>query len=333
MSDSPSAAIVAPTRPAVAAPLGYQRGPTRKEVERSDAVIDVKRDIHAPVALLIVGFALYVAYYAIRYDLGGSGIAAVGAGLGIMTAVKAAILVGFAMVVAGPLGVSFGGIGTATLKLAAIAVFTDGVTTWVDAGVTAAGGGAFTGAFGFSMISFPVALGVYWALLIYLFSMDPGDSWIVVIILAVFDSIIRTVLMVVVLNMILGWGGVAGASSALTTNSGATAAELEHITQLKEHGELTEAQEYIAGGRQSSLKGWTDDLYAAGCKNVYFELTPADINGRRSPTGLVLEMPSDPAERAKVFGVLKRYYAWLGVSMAAEDLADGGEHFINVGIR
>jgi hypothetical protein len=319
--------------PAMASPLGYQRGPTKKEIDRGDAVMDVKRDIHAPVGLLIAGLALYVAYYAIRYDLGGTGIAVVGAGLGIMTAIKAVILVGFAVMIAGPLGVSFGGLGTAALKLAAIAVFTDGVTTWIDAGVTAVGGGAFTGGFGFSMISFPVALGVYWGLLIYLFSMDPGDSWMVVMILAVFDSILRTVLMVVLLSAVLGWGGIAGAAGGLSTSSGATASELERMTQLKERNELAEAREYIAGGRQSSLKGWTDDLYAAGCKNVYFELSSADINGRRSATGLILEMPTDPAQRAKVFEVLRRYYAWLGMNLSAEDMPDEGTHFVDVGIR
>ena len=34
------------------------------------------------------------------------------------------------------------------------------------------------------MSEFPVALVIYWTLLIYLFSMDPGDSWMVVVILS-----------------------------------------------------------------------------------------------------------------------------------------------------
>jgi hypothetical protein len=317
--------------------LGYQRGPTKAEKDRGDVTMDVRRDIQAPVGFLIAGLLLYILYYAIRLDLGGGGIAAVSIGLGIMTAIKAAILVGFAVVVAGPLGVSFGGLGTAALKLAAIAVFTDGVTTWIDAGVTAIGGGAFAGGgFGFSMVSFPVALGIYWALLIYLFSMDPGDSWMVVMILSVFDGILRTVLMMVLLPMILGWGGGSGASVAgagLTTSSGASVEELEHIAQLKENGELAEAGEYIAGGRQAALKQWTEEWYAAGCKKVYFELTSADLNGRRSPQGVLLEMPTDKAKRAKVYEIMKRYYAAVGIPRDDGDLEDEGDGFVAVMLR
>ena len=87
-------------------------------------------------------------------------------------------------------GLAFGGIWTATLKLAAIAVFCDGVTTWVDAGVMKISGGFGGNMMGYGVMSFPVALGLYWVLLIYLFSMDSGDSWMVVMLLSVFDRIV-----------------------------------------------------------------------------------------------------------------------------------------------
>ena len=89
-----------------AAALGYQRGPTAREREKSDALIDMTRDVYVPTGLLVGGLLIYVSYYMFRYNLGVAGIVATMFGLSIMTAFKAAFLVGFALVVAGPLGVS-----------------------------------------------------------------------------------------------------------------------------------------------------------------------------------------------------------------------------------
>src|SRR5439155_16399317 len=185
------------------------------------------RDVYVPAALFVLGMLIYVGYYAIRYQLGGTGVAFVALGLGIMTAFKAAMLIGFALVVAGPLGVSFGGPATAALKLAALAVFTDGVITWVDAGTAKLAGG--TGAFE-GLLSFPVALACYWLLLIYLFSMDPGDSWIVVILLAVFDFIVRWVILLLLLKIVLGWGGAAAVNVPSFGGGGPPAGASEVVT-------------------------------------------------------------------------------------------------------
>src|SRR5262249_42876298 len=157
-----------------------------KDRMSSDVLLDKPRDLYVPCALLAVGILLYVGYYAMRLHLTGSGVITMSLALGMVTLFKAALLLGFAIAVADKLGVSFGGVLTAALKLAAIAVFCDGVTTWVDAGVGKLAGRAFQTFVGYGAISFPVALGIYWVLLIYLFSMDAGDSWMVVMLLSVF---------------------------------------------------------------------------------------------------------------------------------------------------
>ena len=43
-------------------PLAYQKGPTQRERERmsSATLMDMKRDVYVPVALLVVGFLIYV---------------------------------------------------------------------------------------------------------------------------------------------------------------------------------------------------------------------------------------------------------------------------------
>src|SRR5205814_9731387 len=122
---------------AAGVPLAYQSGPTRFERERGDVTMDMTTDVYAPVAFLLAGLTFYVGYYAFHYHMTPAGVAATTVGLSIMTAIKATFLIGFALVAAGPLGVSFGNPATAILKLAAMAAFNDGVTTWVDAGVAA----------------------------------------------------------------------------------------------------------------------------------------------------------------------------------------------------
>lgn len=342
-----AAAAPEPARPATArAPaspiVGYQRGPTQREQERvSDkTLIDSNRDIYVPVALLVVGMALYVGYYAWRYSMGGTGIAFASLGVGMMTAFKAALLVGFAFAVAGPLGVSFGGIWTAILKLAAIAIFTDGVTTWVDTGVAKVSGGGFGGGgfLGWGIISFPVALGIYWVLLTYLFSMDSGDSWLVVMILAVFDYIVRTVLLLLMLKLILSSGGVSGAIVPTLGGGGGSGSTLgdpmvARVEELKEADLLKEARDYIAGGRQAALSKPVEAWYAAGCKKVWFEVS-RDINGRLSPEAVIVELPRDKVKdkeaRARCFQILKEYMDEHDFGYDPEDVTDDGGAYMTV---
>jgi len=310
------------------AALSYQRGPTarEKECDRNANYIDSNRDIYIPVALLIIGLASYVAHYAVRYQMSGSGIGVVTLGISLMTAFKAALMIGFAMVVAGPLGVSFGGIGTAALKLAAIAVFSDGVSTWIDQFTTKiAGSGAFSG-----MLSFPIVIGIYWALLIYLFSMDPGDSWLVVILLAFFDMIIRWVILFIMLSFVMNMSGVASSaiSGAAGTANTVMSPTVEQFNELKEGKLLYEGAKYIADGRQTSLKPHVDAWYAAGAKKVHFHVS-RDINGNETTEGIVIELPTDKAARVKIFDAIKKYETDLQMG---DGETDDGEPYIFVEI-
>lgn len=327
-----SAAPVHATAAVAAAPasptLGYQRGPTAREKELTSnaTLVDMKRDIYMPSILLAIGFALYIGFYAYRYDLGGGEIAATGIGLAILTSFKAALLVGFALVAAGPLGVSFGGLWTACLKLAAIAVFCDGVTSWADHGMASISGG-----FGSGFISLPIALGIYWVLLIQLFSMDSGDSWMVVMVLTAFDWIVKMVLMMILMAMILSWGGVSGA--AIPTigggGSGGSSSMSAEIAEMKDAGMLEEARAFMKKGKQAVLSGPTEKWYAAGCPNVWFEVS-RDLNGRTEAGGLIVELPKDKAKRAECYTILKDYYKALNISVDPEDLEDDGERYMHV---
>jgi hypothetical protein len=313
-------------------PLTYQSGPTTRDTQRAAAnsQIDPNRDLYVPVALLIVGTLLYIGYYAIHYNLGGIAVISTSIGLTVMTLLETAVLFAFALAIAGPLGVSFGGVGTALLKLAAIAVFCDGMTTWADGLFSKyAGNLAGGGLLSFGIIGFPIAIGAYWTLLIYLFSMDPGDSWMVVVILAVFYRILRVVLLLLLLRFILSFGGIAGSAIGLPSLGGAQVSNpiIDEVDNAKAQNVLHEARKYAAdngrGAESPSINAW----YAAGATNVWFQ-TDRDINGHGPAFRIVVELPDDKISRAKCYDVARTYCNNNGESFIAQGLQDKGDPYL-----
>lgn len=327
---APAVAATTQRGAAVASPvLGYRTRATAEKEDRfsstSSTLMDKKRDVYVPTALLVAGLILNVAYYAFHHSMGVGGVAIATLGISVLTAFKAALLIGFAFAVAGPLGVSFGGIFTAVLKLAAIAVFSDGVTTWVEAGLEAAGSGGLS-----SLISFPVALACYWVLLIYLFSMDPGDSWLVVMLLAVFDQIVRWALLAVLMSTILGWGGVSSVGLRGSNSGGANAGSpmAAHVADLKDQGLLQEFRSY-AKSHQVILADQATAFYAAGAKTVWLEVS-WDINRKPSIHGMIVELPMEKDKRAQCFRIRNDYYKARFGEPVEEDLADTDEPYMDV---
>lgn len=326
-------AAPSPGRGVGGAAVGYQRGPTAREKELSATAkyVDPVRDIYTPVGLLIAGVLAYLAFYMIRYEARGGAIAGVLLGISIMTVFKTILMIGFAFIIAGPTGVSFGGVGTAILKLAAIAIFADGCQTWVDYGVEkmAGGGGFFNG-----WLSFPVVIAIYWGLMIYLFSMDGGDAWLVVILLAVFDMIVRWVLLFLFIAWIMsmagaGSSGTLGGGSGGGSSSGSMISETtEHFNELKDHKLIHEAAQYIAEGRQGALKDSVQAWYDAGAVKVYFAVD-RDINGKEEPSELVVEMPADKNKRKAIYDAINKYYTDLKIGDTATDT---GEKYEFIGI-
>ncbi|MDP9172693.1 MAG: hypothetical protein M3O30_02355 [Planctomycetota bacterium] len=330
---APAAAVAASAGAATAAiPLGYRRPPTGREIANGPQLIDMNRDVYAPIALMILGAILYLGYYAFRYSIGPVGMLTTSVGLAIMTVFETALLVAFAFVAAGPLGVSFGGIWTAVLKLAAIAIFCDGATTWVDGLIAKYGGGISGGVFGFGAIGFPVALGIYWSTLIYLFSMDPGDSWMVVVLLSVFYRIMRVVLLLLLLKLILSLGGVAGSAIALPTFGSAPAAvnpQIQWVEEARDHNVLREGREYVGkmslGVEAVPVNAW----YEAGAKNVWFELGK-DINGPTSAFQMIVELPQDKTARTKCFDIARAYYEGMKLTVDPTMFQDTGDPYLMV---
>ncbi len=316
-------------------PLAYQRAPTAREVERnsSKTLMDMKRDVYVPIALIFAGAALYVGYYAFRYHLGVPGMFAISLGLVIMTILETALLMGFALTVAGPLGVSFGGIGTAFLKLAALAVFCDGATTCVDGIVGRYSGGFGNSALGFGAIGFPVALGIYWFLLIYLFSMHPSDSWFVVGVLVAFYWIVRVVLVLLLLRLLFSIGGASTSSISLPSMGGAAPTSGNPIDQevddLNERHRLREGKKFAADTARTIEGQYVNDWYAAGSPNVWFGVE-LDINQKAEATEMIVELPTDATSRTKCFDIAKKYSAAYSVGYSPLSEKDPSSKYLIV---
>jgi hypothetical protein len=336
----PSAFAPAPVAAAPAAaggiPLAYQTGLTARQKELSSAktFIDPNRDLKVPALLLVAGIALYIGYYAIHYNLGAMAIVSTGLGLTVMTILETALLVCFALAIAGPLGVSFGGIGTALLKFAAVVVLSDGIGTWVDGILgryTAGIGGG--GVLGFGVIGFPIALAVYWCCLNYLFSMDAGDSWMVVVILAIFYRIIRVVVVMLLLKLILSFGGVGAAAIAIPSVTGQVAVNpvIDAVNAAKAQNVLHEAKKYAADNGRRAEAGYINDWYGAGAKNVWYQ-TSRDINGKGDAFQFVIELPDSPAARAKCYAISKKYFNDNKMYYSPSSVQDNGDPYLIVGL-
>jgi hypothetical protein len=317
-------------------PLEYRRARTAHELERDPArtIFDVKRDLYVPVVLIVVGAFLYIGYYAIEYHLGTSAFVSTGMGLAIMTLLETVILVGFALFIANPLGVSFGPVGSAILKLAAIAILCDGITTWVDGMVGKYTGGFGNSIFGFGMIGFPIALAVYWGALIYLFSMDHGDSWTVVAILSVFYRIVRIVLLFLLLNFFLHFGGIAvtlpsaGGGSVAPVSADPVSDEVDRATALNL---MKEARQYVIDFSRRAEASMVSGLYDAGSKNVWFMLD-RDLTGKTHPLCIVDELPNDKTHRAKCFDIAKSYFDENKLYYDPATFQDTGQRYLMINL-
>src|SRR6476646_9995009 len=114
---------------------------------------------------------------------------------------------------------------------------------------------------------------MYWILMIYLFSMDSEDSLQVVILLAIFDRVVKLLLAMLILKAIFSWGGMSAAATAIPSFGGGpppTANPLAvRVTELKETHGLEEARAFIKDGHQAVLSESVEAWYATGCPNVW----------------------------------------------------------------
>jgi hypothetical protein len=166
----------------------------------------------------------------------------------------------------------------------------------------------------------------------------------------VFDLIVRWALLIFLLSTIMSWGG---ASVSVPVPFGGTGGggggggggkssiidpDEEHLTEVREENRLREAKEYIDGGRQGVFGKSVADWYAAGCKNVWFEMGHGDINGRQEPVMLIVELPPKDQKQArlKCFQILQECQQALGYNSpgaTSRPVVDTGVKYLKVYVR
>ncbi|HEY1923170.1 MAG TPA: hypothetical protein VGG44_10510 [Tepidisphaeraceae bacterium] len=176
----PSAAIAAPAPAYIPAQnLNYRGEDHSPQSERFnfDNMNEPVRDLFVPTAMLVAGF-LGAILWVFLQPKAGPGIVMIMAFLtGAATLIKTAILIGLAFVIAPRLGISFGLVGPAILKFAAIIILVDTAELWMETAFKASGAisanGRTTGYIILPRIGLAttlISLSCY-----YLFSMDRND--------------------------------------------------------------------------------------------------------------------------------------------------------------
>ena len=203
---------------------GYNVKIGRKMVESMSRVVKVEhgeetdtqfmiREKIAPIILAVLGFMLYVAFTAATSNMYADEFAKefgeetervavwpIAVGIGIATVVATFFLTLGCFIAAKLLDTNFGDLRTAVLKLAAIYLMANGVTTmivyWLEG-------------MGWFYIYTSVGVGIYWILLMWLFELDGFEVFITASIFMLLQ--LGALFLVIVMIASMGMTGVAGA--------------------------------------------------------------------------------------------------------------------------
>jgi 23S rRNA pseudoU1915 N3-methylase RlmH len=353
LAEEPKVAV-APVMRAVAAPaianpgganaagkrtLNYRSGPTKRDRDAAklDNTVDKVREVYVPTGLLVVGFLMLVGYAFTNFGGGGATVGLYTAYVSVMTILKTIMMVGFAFIIAPMLDVSFGGVWTAILKLAAISVFTDGCSAFIDllavklAGPMGGGG----------MLSGSIAIGIIWILMAYLFSMDAGDAWLVVILMGIFRWLAGFVLIMLLAALFMSGGGgsliAGGANAAAALTEGSEAAfEQAGIAEMIANDQTMPAIDYINDrAHHRELAPFIPRWKEAGAEDVLFTLG-GSFGARATAGELVVILPSDPEKRKACFDIYKEAYKAQfleDIDPTDPKLIDEGQKFLIGNIR
>jgi hypothetical protein len=307
--------------------------PTDDEYD-SSIFLDKNRDLYVPIVMLSIGTLLHVLYYLVRYNVTIAAVVPLVAGVLIMAAIESVVLIGIAFVVAGPLGLGFGDPRTAIGKFMAIVMLADGVTQWVNGLMMKLTGGVNPGMFGFSA-GLVATIAVCFAGYCYLFSLDPSEAKIAMIVLSFCKWIVAFFVVFLVLPMALGWAGVQRANVDMPSFGRSQQQPVnpmvDEVEEEKARGLLIEARQYAKQIHQDVEIPHINEWYAAGAPNVWYEVS-RDINWHATAHQLVIELPKDPAARAKCYDIAKKWYSDFQMGFMIDVLHDKGDPYLMVAL-
>jgi hypothetical protein len=216
---------------ALSADIEAELAATAKYGEEDPTQPDPKRDLHVPVALIVVGFLLTVADLAVALHVHpGLAVAAGVVGAGVKLVVGMVLMLGGALVAAKFAGINFGLLGPALLKLAGLCLAPSALG---DLTTTLLGGDAAV-----AQIGWVVRVVLYWAFVSYLFRLDGGQTAIVVgtitIVKVVTVVLLGSLLLIAVAPPMPGAGGFSDDESGREADLRALDAEFDALDALDE---------------------------------------------------------------------------------------------------
>ncbi len=328
--------------PAGGAVLGYA-GPSRSRSHVEEEVAKASRvaDLYVPCALIVVGVALaFVDAYLKGFSSPIFSVLYVAA----TTIVNLVFVFGALLIAIQLLDLGLGPIGTATLKIIAVAILPGAVS-------------GIIGHYTWGLMSWSISLVVYYLLLFYLFDMD-GQEMVIVTAIIFAVRFITSILLVVALA---GWLGVhmAGAGSATGSSglggsgmsaigsgddgSATSSEESPEVTAAKHakvmaaeiaSGEAVEAREWLApshknhaGSKMSNsvMLELANRFYKAGAKKVW--AANVETKGQMEVCAqFIVEMPTDPAARREVINVDDK------INEVEQPSPDKGQQYLEVSL-
>jgi hypothetical protein len=341
--------------------LGYVSTRRKRPEEDVNKLIAPMRDTYVPLGLAVAGFIGMILWAILGLDTTASEAVVVLFASGVTTAIKTAVLVGLALLIAPHAGLSLGTFWSALLKLAAIVIFSDAMLMWVEEWMESVGAlprlGYRRGWGRVRWIELLLAAAVIGFLMSYLFDMDREEVGFVAMPIAVTSWIVGLIMKLFVLSVL--YGGLAGAANAQAAAGGGAASgpgppaattapnpvpAAPAAPVAPPRVDTTPRDETISAlvaQRSPFIKNvtqWDDQqmlrgrgqkrlmerLLEAGVTRMFHDMQGTVLQGGK----LYVELPLAPAGRAACFDAYTAYCADAGVDVDATEAKDQGQRYL-----
>ncbi len=298
------------------------------------------RDVYAPAGLLVAALIAMLLWATVHLPMSFGSVVRAAVFGGVVTAIKTAMIVGLAFLVAARSGVSFGRTGIAILKFVAIIIVIDAAVLWLDVHMNNSGVWRSARTWGYAILLRLLLAGAIASVLCHhLFQMDRDEARKVAFPLAVLSQLLGSIV-----SILLGAALIAiytprakppAAAPAATkppvvvpTVSPGSPADRALAEYMARSGYIRDARQLT--GRGDGVYPWGDVAalaYAAGARNVYIDLQPA-MSGQ--PIRVFVELPPDPARRAACFAAMAAACQGTRHKPAPASMSDTGQRFLTV---
>ena len=345
----PPVARVAPR----SATLGYVSA--RRRVSDSDELpidklIDPKRDIYVPTALLAIGFLAILFWAFLAQGINAQISMVVLVASSVSTAIKTTLLVLLAVALANQAGYGFGTFWTAVLKFSSIVIVSDSTLEWFEAWMVHVGAirvraGMMYISIWLLVLELFLAGVVIAGLLKYYFDMDHDEVLYLGLGIAIVSMIAGFVLRFLLVRafeamLIARTPAPAPAAPPAPTATPAVARPTAALNEtphdkpirlrIEQKGPfLQSGSDYLQRGvRGRGQKQLYEHLVEAGVTQIY-----ADMEGNLLAPKLYVELPQNPAGRAACFTAYSEYCHDARADLDPAEAKDTGQKYMVIQLK